>query len=275
MKKKTLNSYWNQPLRAWLLLPMGILLLGSPILADNNGPWTPDRSRSADKNKSGWYPSTNNIPPAPAKPAKPAKAAPPADSDPAPRKPMPNHYDNNGPWSPDQSRTADNPYSINNPKSPRGFYPPMDGSPDKPDTSIGNALEKLPTSKLANPLIQGGKAIGRTWEAADRGDNKTAQVEAVDGVGRLLSIGAGAKEGALLGTAIAGPIGGIIGGGVGGWLGNKAWNATGGAINDKSRKLIEQQRAQARMQALQGRQSARPPRPSSGSRGACRGACPR
>jgi len=143
----------------------------------------------------------------------------------------------------------------------------VDGSPDKP-TNLGddlsNLAEKIATSKLANPLIQGGKAIGRTYEAADRGDMTGTAIEATDGIGRLSAIGLGATEGATLGSAL-GPLGTFIGGVIGGFIGNAGWEYTGGAINESSRQMHEQ----ARQQADQIRQGVTPTRPTGSGSGGC------
>lgn len=147
-------------------------------------------------------------------------------------------------WTPEMSKSAEK--SPLEPKSPHGWYPP-----EKPSTtSPGDLFEKIATSNLANPLIQGGKAIGKAYEAADRGDNMGAAIEAADGFGRLVSIGAGAGKGAAIGTSIAGPLGTVIGGIVGGFIGNKGWEYTGGMINEKNREMLQElnARQQAEMQ---------------------------
>ncbi|MBN2513588.1 MAG: hypothetical protein JXB18_11680 [Sedimentisphaerales bacterium] len=236
------------------------LFLSIAAVADNNGPWTPEQSKTADHtpgtptSPQGWYP--------PVETNKPADADSSTTPPPAPA-PAPSHY-NNGPWTPEQSKTAD--HTPGTPPSPRGWYPPVDGSPDKPadlTEDLSNFAEKIATSKLANPLIQGGKAIGKTYEAADRGDMTGAAIEATDGIGRLSAIGLGATEGATLGSAL-GPLGTFIGGVIGGFIGNAGWEYTGGAINESSRQMHQQ----ARQQAEQSRQAA-PLRPAGGGSGGC------
>ncbi len=183
---------------------------------------------------------------------------------------IPVYADNNGPWTPELSKTADR--SPSEPRSPRGWYPPVDGSPDVPydlnkdiDKAKGFINSIVTSPDVANPLVQGGRAIGRTYDAAERGDTTETVLEANDGIGRLLSIGLGAKEGMAAGTLVGGLPGAVIGGIIGGFLGNVAWNKTGGALNEESRQLLEQQRQQARMQALQNsRQGVQPTRSSSG-----------
>lgn len=257
-------------LRAGMILLAGLFLSAAVMSDNNNGPWTPEQSKTADHtpgtptSPQGWYPpvqsdkpadsgSSNTPPPAPAPAPAPA--------------PVPSHY-NNGPWTPEQSKTAD--HTPGTPSSPRGWYPPVDGSPDKPANvgeDLSNFAEKIATSKLANPLIQGGKAIGRTYEAADRGDMTGTMIEATDGVGRLSAIGLGATEGATLGSAF-GPLGTLVGGAIGGFIGNAGWEYTGGAINESSRQMHDQ----ARQQADQARQAA-PPRPAGGGSGGGGGGC--
>jgi len=250
-----------------ILLLAGLILSGAAV-SDNNGPWTPEQSKTADHSPGtppspqGWYPPVQTSKPADSgntntQPSTPSPAPKPA--------PTPTHYDNNGPWTPEQSKTADR--TPGTPPSPRGWYPPVDGSPDKP-TNLGddlsNLAEKIATSKLANPLIQGGKAIGRTYEAADRGDMTGTAIEATDGIGRLSAIGLGATEGATLGSAL-GPLGTFIGGVIGGFIGNAGWEYTGGAINESSRQMHEQ----ARQQADQIRQGVTPTRPTGSGSGGC------
>jgi hypothetical protein len=242
--------------------------LSVPALSDDNGPWTPEQSKTANNTPGepidprGFYPPTNTT------------SEPTTDSQPTTSSPdsTPSHYGsgsntNNGMWTPELSKTANN--SPSDPRDPRGFYPPITGSPnDKPTDLVDDMSDlgsKIATSNLANPLIQGGKAIGRTYEASSRGDMTAATVEAADGIGRLSAIGIGATEGAAWGSAL-GPVGTFLGGVVGGFIGNSAWNATGGAINESSRQALDQQRSQTRDNAQQIRQNI-PTRPSSGGGG--------
>ena len=230
--------------------------------------WTPEMSKSANKSShdppspKGWYPpvepsthSPTSSVPANSPPASPAPAATPAGS--------------NGGWTPEMSKSAGR--HPSEPPSPRGWYPPTDGSPDVPQ-NMGDPVDKILTSNLANPLIQGGKAIGKAYEAADRGDNMGATIEAADGIGRLASIGHGAGKGAVIGSSIAGPVGGVIGGIIGGFLGNKGWEYTGGMINEKNREMLQE--LNARQQAeIQRQNMPRGSRPSGSDR--CGGPCGR
>jgi hypothetical protein len=257
--------------------------LSVPVLSqDNNGPWTPEQSKTADhkpgtpSDPRGFYPPIDSKA-TKSSDSKPTPAAPAPTPTPAPY-PKSFYNDNNGPWTPDQSKTAD--HKPGTPSDPRGFYPPITGSPNDKPANLGDDLAdlgaKIATSNLANPLIQGGKAIGRTYEASERGDTTGVMIEATDGVGRLAAIGLGAGEGAALGTTF-GPIGTAIGGIIGGFLGNAGWNATGGALNESSRQMHDQAQQQARDQAQQVRDIA-VPRPSGGGGGGgggCGGPCGR
>jgi hypothetical protein len=145
---------------------------------------------------------------------------------------------------------------------------------------LAAAGEWIATSGLANPIIQGGKMIGRTYEAINRGDMTAAGIEAADGTGRLSAIGLGIMEGMKLGAA-GGPWGAFIGGIVGGFIGKTAWDQTGGRINDASREQHAQNQANeaARNSARDAsRNTTRPTRPfvggSSGGGGGCGGGCP-
>jgi hypothetical protein len=257
-------------LRALALGAAALAALGAPPAwcVDNNGPWTPEQSKTANhvpgtpSDPRGWYP------PEPTPPTPQTANSTPSVTPPAPTS---RPSDNNGAWTPEQSKTAD--HVPGTPSDPRGFYPPAT-PPGKP-TDLGEDLSNLgsavATSDLANPLIQGGKAIGKTIERSAAGDKMGTYIEAADGAGHLSAIGLGATEGAAYGTAVAGPLGGLVGGIIGGFLGHKAWDYTGGALSDSSRAANDQMHEQAIRNAT----LRTPTRPvCSPPRGGCPGNCP-
>jgi hypothetical protein len=195
---------------------------------DNNGPWTPEQSKTADHR--------------PGTPSDPRGFNPPVTPPPPPAPPCtpPTHYtppDNNGQWSPGQSQTAN--HAPGTPNDPRGFYPPPAAPGNASDSSsLGDLADKINRLDPANRWYQGGKSITRIYDAAKKGDGTRLTVELADGVGRFSSI----TEGALIGAAKGAPGGWpgmIIGGIIGGWLGKTAWDNTGGRLNDYSRNALD------------------------------------
>ena len=166
-------------------------------------------------------------------------ANPPVAPPPAPPCIPPTHYtppDNNGQWTPEQSKTAD--HQPGTPSDPRGFYPPVESTGNPSDsTTLGDLAEKINRLDPANRWYQGGKSITRIYDSAKKGEFTRVGVELADGVGRFASITEGAMLGAAKG-AIGGWPGMLVGGMVGGWLGKTVWDQTGGRVNDYSRNAL-------------------------------------